>query len=296
MKQYINLLILVVVGVVAFTIYGLITFQPDEAKPFVFSEPKLPPEIQKEYDALNSAEGKQQQQAVKEVQAAISKYKAMEDALPEQARDTVAVLVDRVANSDLPPYFLTVVNPQTGARVFEALNIDTKNVSIFTPGQRALGCSNKGALSKVLIGSSEKDTLSCDQSRDITGQAADGDLVFIGGPENDTITDTSGNRIVNGGTGDDNITLGSGRSILVLEASWGHDKVTVDCTGAHVTPADIPKGFPIPWVGKTTNFIVLGNNIDPQDIVWNGNVLSNVKTNDSLTVNENCFTVVPSAQ
>jgi hypothetical protein len=63
-----------------------------------------------------------------------------------------------------------------------------------------------------------------------------------------------------------------------------------------VNEAEIQKGFPIPWVYKTTNFIVLGDGIDPKDVSWKDNVLTNTVTGDTLTVNQNCFTVVPSVQ
>jgi len=107
------------------------------------------------------------------------------------------------------------------------------------------------------------------------------------------ITDAVGNRVVNGGTGNDTIKLGQGRTIIVLDASWGKDTVTVDCTGAMIAQTDIPTGFSIPWIYKTENFIVLGNSINPKDVEWNGNVLTHKVTGDTLTVNQNCFTVVP---
>ena len=61
-----------------------------------------------------------------------------------------------------------------------------------------------------------------------------------------------------------------------------------------INPGEVPTGFSIPWVYKTTNFIVLGNSINPKDIEWRGNVLTNKVTGDTLSVNQNCFTVVPS--
>jgi Ca2+-binding RTX toxin-like protein len=194
----------------------------------------------------------------------------------------------------LPSYFLSAPDASAGGmRVFQMLSL---NVTDMATDKSPLDCKGKDAAAGVVVGSSGQDVLSCGLNRDITGKTFEKDVVFIGGPDNDKITDSVGNRIINGGTGDDSISVGAGRTLLVLDAAWGHDTVTMDCTGATVNEAEIQKGFPIPWVYKTTNFIVLGDGIDPKDVSWKDNVLTNTVTGDTLTVNQNCFTVVPSVQ
>lgn len=298
MKQYINLLVFVLVAIAIYTAYGIFTFQKDEPQKFVFNEPKLPPELIAQDDAPQRPdEAKQQKQAVEDAQTALTNYHDIMTKLPQQPKDTLSVLIDRMTTSDLPLYFLGAADPQKGnLRSFETLKIDTDSVIDASQKKQNLNCMAKMPVAKILIGSAGKDIMACDASRSLVGPARDPDYIFIGGPENDQITDATGNRIINGGTGDDDIRLGAGRSIIMLDASWGHDTVTVDCAGAVVSDREIPKDFPIPWIYKTMNFIVLGKSIDPKDVVWDKNVLKDKVTGDTLTVNENCFTVVPTAR
>ncbi len=297
MKPYINFLIFVLVAIGLYTAYGMFMFQVDEPKPFVFSEPKMPVELILMDEAnANTPDGKQKSLAVEEAQKALNYYRDEQKKAPQQANDTIALLVDRMTNSDLPLYFLSGVNPQNdNKRIFETLRIDSS--SIIDPsaasGKLALNCAAKVPTANIIIGTSGKDAINCDTSRNTNGMSQEADMMLIGGPEDDVIVDTMGNRIVNGGTGNDTIKLAIGRSIIVLDASWGKDTLTVDCMGSSIAPSEIPTGFSIPWVYQTANFIVLGNSINPKDVEWNGNVLTHKITGDTLTVNQNCFTVVP---
>ena len=298
MKPYVNFLIVVLVLAALYTAYGMFTFQVDEPRPFVFSEPKMPAEFLLMDEAnANTPDGKLKTLAVEEAQKALNYYRDEQKKAPQQANDTIALLIDRMTNSDLPLYFLSHPSPQkSDKRTFETLQIDVSNVVESSPKtlKQNLNCSAKSPVASVVIGTDGKDQLGCDATRDTSSLTTEPDFLFIGGPEDDMITDATGNRIVNGGTGNDTIKLGAGRTIVVLDSSWGKDTLTVDCSKAMIDPNEIPGGFSIPWVYKTTNFIVLGNSVNPKDIEWRGKVLTNKVTGDTLTVNENCFTVVPS--
>ena len=178
-------------------------------------------------------------------------------------------------------------------RTFETLRMPMDSVIDPSKSKQSLNCTSKMPVANIVFGTSGKDVIVCDAVRDVMGTGIDPDFIFIGGPENDQITDTPGNRIVNGGTGNDVLNLAAGRTIVLLDSSWGKDTLTIDCVGAFIDTSQIPTGFPIPWLSKTTNFIVLGRSINPADVYWNGNVLTHKATGDTLTVNQNCFTVVP---
>lgn len=298
MKQYVNFLIFVIVAVVIYTAYGIMSFTKDEPTPFTFNAPVLPPELVKKDEGPEwEQEVNQQKLAVDAAQKALTGYQLAQASAPQQVSDTVSLIIDRMTSSDLPMYFLSGPNPaNANLRGFQTLKIETDRSLEGGQGNATLNCSAKSPVSSLIIGTTGADTISCDATRDITDLSHDPDFIFIGGPDNDQITDGIGNRIVNGGTGDDVIKLGTGRTILILDASWGQDTVTVDCAAATINDAQIPKGFPIPWIYKTNNFIVLGKSIDPKDVVWEGNVLTNKATGDTLTVNQNCFTVVPAVK
>lgn len=301
MKQFVTLLIFIVVGIAIYTAYGFITFKPDEASPFVFNEPTLPPEIAAEQKAaesssLSAEEEAQKNLAITEAQKALETYKLFETSAPQQAKDTMIIISDSIGNWALPPYFLSSPDSQLGgARKFEKLKFEMANTAIADGAQKSLGCTAKTPIASVVVGTTGGDDLGCDSVRDVMGQKAQSDILFIGGPGNDKITDATGNRVINGGTGDDVLTVGAGRTLIVLEPAWGHDTLTVDCSAASVAENQVPKGFPIPWGYKTTNFIVLSSALNPKDISWKGNVLTSA-AGDTLTVSENCFTVVPLGQ
>lgn len=285
MKLYLNFLFIVIGLVIAYNLYGIVTFQKDEPIPFVFNEPKLPPEI---VEATEPKVDEAVSVAVTKTQNGLQTYNALSYSVPEQGKDTFNTLITKMREGDLPVYFITASDAaNNNMRSFELLSFSTPLKPLSTT-------SCKGEpLNSFIIGTSETDRLICDVDRTAPDATTKADVLMIGGPGNDIIIDADGNRIVNGGTGDDQITLGGGRSIIVLDASWGHDTLSVKCVGANIDPTQIPEGFPIPWTSPTSNFIVLGQGIQPQDIEWRGNVLTHKVTGDTLTVNQNCFTVVP---
>lgn len=293
MKRYIQMLTIIFIGISLYALYGFLTFSPDENTPFVFNEPTLPPEILAEQAAegaeISDVDEAIQRRAIEETQKAFAIYGRFESAAGDETKDILSSLFGRMQNWEMPAFLLTPADAQ-GLRKFETLRLDVTNIFKPSPANKDRFCD--AALdSGVIIGTANNDTMGCKKDRAATPESKD--IVFIGGPGADTIVDAAGNRIVNGGTGDDIITLGAGRSIIMLDAAWGHDTVTVDCAGSKVEPAQIPQGFPVPWAAPYSNFIVLGTSVDSKNLVWKDNVLTDTTTGDTLTVNEPCFTIAP---
>jgi Ca2+-binding RTX toxin-like protein len=296
MKPYINFLILIVAAAALYTAYGILTFTADEPRQFTFNEPKVPANlILMDEEKAKTPEGKLKQVAIDDAQRALDYYSSMRSKAPQQANDTITLLVSRMTSSHLPFYFLSTNTKKGELRSFGTLKIGTDSVIDPSTADKkiSLDCATKTPIASIVMGTDQKDSISCDVTRNISINSPDYDVFLMGGPENDQIIDSTGNRIVNGGTGNDIIRLGAGRTIIVLDASWGNDTLTVDCSGTMVDPSEVPKDFSIPWVGKTTNFIVLGDSINPTDLEWKGNVLAHKITGDTLVVNDKCFTVVP---
>lgn len=300
MRQSIALLVVILIGLAAYTAYGLITFEPDEARPFVFAEPTLPPELQAEYDAMKSAseapamsEAQQQQQnaAMSQLTQAVTLYQAYEKDATPQAVSTFSLINSAVLNGKLPAYLLSQSRNPSQIRAFELVTLDPKKNLSIKDGQAKISCTEAGTTFDVLTGDNGDNRLECEAAASPVAL----DRVFLGGPGNDTIVSAHGSRIINAGTGDDTITAGDGRTIILLDDAWGKDSLTVDCSAVKVEKSEIPQGFPIPWVHDYVNFIVLSPRLNPADISWNGLVLTNKTTGDTLTVNENCFNLVSAA-
>ncbi|HNQ91543.1 MAG TPA: calcium-binding protein [Alphaproteobacteria bacterium] len=296
MKQAIKLIIFFVFLSVLYVVYNLATFEPEQKRKFVFNEPVMPPEMLAEQESrpqdvgLTPEEITKKDEAVRVIQAALDKYQTFEQQLPQQASPTLSVLNNYFISGALPTYFLGSIDAQTGLRKFGELTFSIVNTVIAEANKKNISCLYYPDGTETLIGSEDDNVIECDAMNKGVGE---GDRLILGGPGDDKITDTYGNRIVNGGSGNDSIALGPGRSIIVLEDGWGQDQLTVDCGGSSVQEREIPPSFPVPWVYKATNFIVLSPRIDPNDLVWEGLVLKSKSGNDQLTVSENCFTIVP---
>lgn len=291
MRIIVVFIILILISAGLYTAYGIVSFEPEKPAPLVFEEPNpeslrslgIIPQDSKTAVQLSPEQQDQAQAAVDKISEALTVYKQYEDESTLRVKDTLSILTGAMGSGRLPAYFLTVKDTLHPERTFEMLKLNPANSLETTATQKTLNCTNA---SSVMIGNDQDDVLGC-SSTDTTF-----DRVFIGGPGNDTITDTFGNKIINPGSGNDMISLGAGRNIIVLEPSWGKDKVMVDCKGAVVADDEVPKDFPVPWVSKFTNFIVLSPRISKDSVKWKGNTLTNSESGDTLLVNENCFTLV----
>ncbi len=299
MRPILFLLAVVLVALCGYTAYGLATFEADKPYEFTFAEPTLPPDIigmskQKEVDPTLTPEmARQTEAAVTQMTQAVGLYQNYEKSAPQQAVSTFSILNSAVLNGKLPAYLLSATRNTLNVRNFEMITLrPTQSSIIDEKGKgKAVTCRmSESGIADIVIGDAGDNDIKCDAPRD-AGQL---DRMFLGGPGNDTITSTAGNVIVNPGSGNDILTLGEGRLLLVLEDGWGNDTLNYTCKDADVMPAEVPKDFPVPWVHKYTNFIILSPRINPADVVWEGSVLTNKTTGDTLTVTQNCFNVVGS--
>ncbi len=294
MKKSLYLFIAIIAAVSLYVAYEMVTFEQDPATPFVFSTPVLPegitigngnenltPEQRLAWEKTNDA-----------IQVTVNTYSAARESIPQQAVETLDILTNQTVDGHVPPLFLTMVDPSTNRRTYETLKIDPTQSATITTEKKSIMCESQVPSSKVLIGNDEDNTLECS----LQNEFAVADRMFLGGPGNDKITDIYGNRVVNGGTGNDTIALGKGRSIIILDAGWGNDQLTVDCDGATVAAAEVPPESGIPYPYSHANLIVLSPRIQTKDIKWDGNVLKSLNSADTLTVNEKCFSVVPAVE
>lgn len=295
MKTIATLVILIVLAAVAYTAYGVASFEPQKPAALVFNEPS--PETLKSlgiYEErpvtveLTPEQKKQKDQAINKITDAMKIYQGYGELAGQQLKGTISLLNSAMAAGRLPAYFLTVTNGQNRARSYQTLSFDPANFKSVEAGQQNVTCAITDVGSTdALIGDDGNNAISCSLPDSIKGK----DQIFLGGPGDDVITDDSGNRIINAGTGNDTIKLGPGRTIIVLEDGWGQDNLTMNCTGGRIENSEIPSGFPIPWIAKTTNFIVLSPRINAASVEWQGNTLKSTN-GDSLTINDNCFTLI----
>lgn len=287
------LAILAIAG--AYTAYGVMMFEPQKPAPLVFNEPD-PATLQTlfaETDAapaapLTPAQQQQTTQAVQQISNAMSSYQARAEQAGTRLKGTVTLLNALIGSGKLPAYYLNATDAAFPARSYQTLNFDPKSEVSVTENKADISCQRPNAEAfHVMVGDDTDNKLTCPNT------GLDGaDRILLGGPGNDTITHGTGNRIVNTGSGDDVVTLGPGRSIIILEEGWGQDQLNFDCTGSEISQGEIPKDFPVPWMSKYTNFIVLSPRIQPGTTKWDGNLLTHTETGDTLRVNESCFTFI----
>lgn len=299
MRYTLFLLAAVLIALCAYTAYGLATFEADKPYEFTFAEPKLPPDIiglsnRKEVDpSLTPEMAKQTEAAVSQMSQAVVLYQNYEKTAPQQAASTFSILNSAVLNAKLPAYLLSHSKDPTGVRTFDTITLDTAKMAVLDEKgtSKNVTCATGGSIADIVIGDASDNDLKCDAPQSFTPL----DRMFLGGPGNDTISSAAGNVIINAGSGNDVISVGSGRLVMILEDGWGNDTLNFACSNADIMPSEIPRNFPVPWVHKYTNFIVLSPRINPADVVWEGLVLRNKMTGDTLSVSQNCFNVVGSA-
>lgn len=294
MRLVIALVIVIALGTIGYMFWGIATREPTPLPRLTFDQNAPDPaanlpevigagQTQALPDIpLTPEQKKQADEAVAKISEAVTGYRDLQRSLPRPASDALSVLNAGIVSGRLPAYFLSTSIP----RQFETLKLDAQAlVTTEEEGKSDIFCQGNQS---ILIGNDLANTISCENPASLPAN----DKLIMGGPGDDTIKDITGNRIINPGSGDDAITVGKGRTVIVLDEGWGNDKVTIDCTDAKVTPDQIPAGFPVPWTAPFTNFIVLSPQIAPSSISWQGNVLNNSVTGSTLSVNENCFTLV----
>ena len=109
-----------------------------------------------------------------------------------------------------------------------------------------------------------------------------GDTAGILGSGDDWIKDATGNDIYYPGPGNDTIDVGSGSDIVIFDAGWGHDTLTIDSR-----PVDTSKilGYDGSYPWKYSDFIIFGSTVKRSDIVWLDESLYNLQTGDSIKLN-----------
>ncbi|NOR55091.1 MAG: hypothetical protein GQ531_02675 [Sulfurovum sp.] len=109
-----------------------------------------------------------------------------------------------------------------------------------------------------------------------------GDTAGILGTGDNWVDDATGNDIYYPGQGNDTIDTGSGSDIVIFDANWGQDKVTVRSRRVNT---DVIMGYDGSYPWKYNTFIIFGKEIKREDIVWKKNRLYHLVTGDSIELN-----------
>ncbi len=109
-----------------------------------------------------------------------------------------------------------------------------------------------------------------------------GDTAGILGTGDNWVEDATGNDIYYPGKGNDTLDTGSGNDILIFDSHWGHDKVTLH---SHKVNRDSILGYDGSYPWEYSDFIIFGQEVKREDIVWQGKKLYHLKTGDSIELN-----------
>ena len=296
MKIVLSLLVVIIVFILGYSAFQLITFEPKVPAPLVFDDAVDPTMVGSTAIAnvsnmpLTPQQQEQSEQAIDKISDVITGMKGMEDQASATVKPTLEILSNAMSAVRLPAYLLSANTDGNGKRTEQELNFDLASVqSADILATDNIVCElNGGNISTTLVGNDNNNSIICASNDAVSAN----DQLFIGSAGNDTITDSYGNRVVNGGGGNDTIQLGAGRRIVVLDEGWGQDKISFTCAGASVTDAQKPINSPIPWTSNFINFVVLSPKISMSELEWDGMVLKRKGSPDTLTVNDKCFTLI----
>lgn len=295
MKIILSLLVVMIVTILGYSAFQLITFEPKVPAPLVFDDAVDPTMagtgVATASDLpLTPQQEDQSQKAIDKISTAIMAIKDIEEKSPVELKPTIEILSSAMSSVKLPSYLLSASLDSAQKRSEQTLNFDLSSLqSATTLATDNLVCElNGGKISSVLLGNDTTNSLTCTTNDASSSQ----DQIFVGGLGNDTISDSFGNRVVNGGAGNDTIQLGAGRSLVILDEGWGQDKVSFTCAGATVEDNQKPISSSIPWTSKFINFVVVSPKISMADLEWDGMTLKRKGSSDTLTVNDKCFTLI----
>ena len=215
----------------------------------------------------------------------IEKYKKLQRALPKELSNTFKTLIKMMEKGKLPVHFPddpTGETSNSGARFFEELNFTPKILARTTTNSPTVECPNRDT--GVILGDNEMNNLTCSW----------GNQIYWAGNGIDHINDAWGADLINAGKGNDMIDAGWGRDIIVFEKNWGSDVVEKTCHRSN--SPDITKMYGYEtnkdWAFPYINFIVFGPGIYERDMEWQGQILMNKRTNDSITFYDKCFNFI----
>lgn len=117
----------------------------------------------------------------------------------------------------------------------------------------------------------------------------DNDTVIMTGDGNDNIEDTKGDNIFYPGGGNDIVKTSGGSNIIILDKDWGKDKVKLNSYVVNKQKISSSYGS-YPWI--YSSFVIFGKDIYRKDIFWKENTLVNIKTGDSLELDNRNINVV----
>lgn len=299
MRNAIWMFVILALGV-AYTIYGIFTFVPEQPAPIQFEDVESIMARNREEAKLSGTEQvislTAEEQAVKRafvtrINQSVETYEAILPNANRRVAPIIKIFSDYTRNTSLPPVFVNSNTPQG----YYALQFPTgaaRDVQEEKTG--ALSCTGGTgtglavSVAYTLIGDDRANTLSCEASTN--PQSA---LVLVGGPGNDTMRVGTSTTIFHPGSGDDIIKVSGGQAFIVLEAGWGKDELEIDCTNARVDLNNLPANMNTSWTWPYNNFVIFGPTINREDVIWEStNTLLNQRTGDTLKVNDRCVNLV----
>ena len=113
------------------------------------------------------------------------------------------------------------------------------------------------------------------------------DNIYILNDKNNTINDPAGDNIIFMGSGDDNVSVHES-AIFVFQKNWGNDEINFSDRywGVSTSKYDI-KGYDGSFPYQHTNFIIFGDDIKQDDLVWiDSKTLMDKTTKSTITFNQ----------
>ncbi len=330
MRLMVFLMVAILIAGVVFTAYRVMTYNPPHVSKYLASLQKEVDDVDINGDVDKAMEAKKER-IVSKIKRAIGVYKRFEEEAPQQAKQTIQLIIGMVQEGKLPSYFIRVPHPGEvidKTRKFDMLDFSPENYLEVNAKNEPLNCEDivgkaptdlsrykletqsdglrkyvcveepcpRYEYADIMIGNALDNKIYCEPKM----KEYSGDQLYILGPGDDIMDDKYGNKIVNGGTGNDDLRLGGGRKILVFEEGWGNDKIYADCINSKVDRRSVLSvEAPVFWKYKYTNFIIFGPTVNPEDMEWETKQkLVNKRTGDSITFknDSSCFNLIYAAE
>ena len=310
MRLLIVMSVLIVAVAAAYTLVGISTYDPPPVQPLSFETPLQSPALEEEArgPVIDPELEKVKDEAISQIVAAIKSYDRVWPDLPPQAGSMQALVLQSIKRGAFPALYPDVPeNPgETVSFVPYDIQIPLEDIVVqqditigddFTDEEVAIeniedieieekepfDYSRCLANSSIVLGDLEDNIMNCP-----SGEAGISRIISTG-PGNDAIATGGTQAFMEPGSGDDLMKAGPEQTTIILDSFEGQKRIEMDCSRASIQDRRLSSDYPLAWTEPFIHYIVFGTQIRPEDILVEGNKITNKENGATLTFSRNCF-------
>ncbi len=315
MRMLIVLSVLIVAVAAIYTLFGISSYDPPPVQPLSFETPLQSPALEEEArgPVIDPELEEVKDKAVAQIVTAIQSYDRIWPDLPPQAGNMQALILQSIKRGGFPALYPVVPENPEGVVNFVPYNIQMRVDDVLVQQDLTLDSeslenseSEDGDIAIENIENVQVEEVQPDYSRCLPDASivlgdlednvmncppgADGiSRIISTGPGKDAVATGGTQTFIEPGSGDDLMKAGPEQTTIILDSFEGQKKIEMDCSRASIQNRQLSDDYPLAWTEPFIHYIVFGTQIKPEDIIVEGNKITNKENGATLTFSRNCF-------